>query len=261
MNYYKHHLGDYAKDTRHLSMLEHGAYRLLLDHYYATEKPIPDHLCERITNARTGAERKAVRSVLEQFFTKLNGSWFSSKCEEIIGESFSKSRKASESARARWEANQPMRTHSERNADAMLATTPLLHKPEDQELSTSLRSVDVGFCESAPVDPSPAEKPKKPKRNPVPFTSIVDLYHESLPMLPRVEKLTETRKGYLRQRWEQDLPDLDHWRNYFTFVSRSPFLTGKSNPAPGKPPFRADLEWITRPGNYAKIAEEKYHHG
>ncbi len=25
MNYYERHLGDYAKDTAHLSMLEHGA--------------------------------------------------------------------------------------------------------------------------------------------------------------------------------------------------------------------------------------------
>ena len=39
-NYYKRHLGDYAmKDTRHPS-LEHGAYCLLLDYYYSTEKPI-----------------------------------------------------------------------------------------------------------------------------------------------------------------------------------------------------------------------------
>jgi len=51
VNYYKRHLGDYAKDTRHLSMMEHGAYGILLDHYYATEKAIPNDLCERIANA------------------------------------------------------------------------------------------------------------------------------------------------------------------------------------------------------------------
>ena len=41
MNYYERHLGDYAKDAGHLSMLEHGAYSLLLDRYYTTEQPIP----------------------------------------------------------------------------------------------------------------------------------------------------------------------------------------------------------------------------
>ncbi len=30
MNYYERHLGDYAKDTAHLTMIEHGAYTLLL---------------------------------------------------------------------------------------------------------------------------------------------------------------------------------------------------------------------------------------
>ena len=38
MNYYERHLGDYARDTGHLSMLEHGAYSLLLDRYYATRR-------------------------------------------------------------------------------------------------------------------------------------------------------------------------------------------------------------------------------
>lgn len=107
-------------------MLEHGAYTLLLDHYYATQKPISDSLCERIAHATSSAEKKAVRSVLDQFFTKLNGLWFSTKCEEIIAESFSKSQKASDAAKAMWEAKEAMRTHSERIANAMLATS---HKP------------------------------------------------------------------------------------------------------------------------------------
>ena len=97
------------------------------------------------------------------------------------------------------------------------------------------------------------------RRPPVPFAEIVDLYHQCLPELSRVEKLTKTREGYIRQRWQEDLTDLSHWRNYFDFVRQSEFLMGRSKPTNGKPPFRADLEWITRPNNYAKIAEEKYH--
>ena len=97
------------------------------------------------------------------------------------------------------------------------------------------------------------------RRPPVPFAEIVDLYHQCLPELSRVEKLTKTREGYIRQRWQEDLTDLSHWRHYFDFVRQSAFLMGRSKPTNGKPPFRADLEWITRPNNYAKIAEEKYH--
>ena len=48
----RHHLGDYAKDTAHLSMLETGAYRLLLDRYYGTEQGIPADQAHRIARAK-----------------------------------------------------------------------------------------------------------------------------------------------------------------------------------------------------------------
>jgi len=95
----------------------------------------------------------------------------------------------------------------------------------------------------------------------VPFAKIVDLYHAMLPMLPRVEKLTQTRKGYIRQRWREDLPTVQHWENFFAYVAQSKFLTGQAPGTNGKPPFISDLEWLTKPGNFAKIAEEKYHRG
>jgi uncharacterized protein YdaU (DUF1376 family) len=69
VNFYKHFIGDYARDTAHLSMLEHAAYRLLLDHYYATERKLPmPAQCERICRASTEEEKLAVRTVLAQFF-------------------------------------------------------------------------------------------------------------------------------------------------------------------------------------------------
>ena len=109
MNYYKRHLGDYAKDTRHLSLAEHGAYCLLLDYYYSTERPIPDDRCERIANAYETHERNAVRSVLEAFFTLTDEGWRNTRADEEISAFHGKSLKAKESAGKRW---------SERNANA-----------------------------------------------------------------------------------------------------------------------------------------------
>lgn len=70
LNFYKHFLGDYARDTAHLSLLEHGAYRVLLDSYYATEKPLPAEKAAlyRICKAFSAGERRAVDRVAEQFF-------------------------------------------------------------------------------------------------------------------------------------------------------------------------------------------------
>jgi uncharacterized protein YdaU (DUF1376 family) len=42
VNYDERRLGDYAKDTAHLAMLEHGACTLQTDRYYSTEWGIPD---------------------------------------------------------------------------------------------------------------------------------------------------------------------------------------------------------------------------
>ncbi len=86
MHYYSHHLGDYAKDTGHLSLAEHGAYRLLLDHYYATETPLSlnlDSLC-RICRATARAERQAVTTVLEQFFTKTDTAYTHGRVEREL---------------------------------------------------------------------------------------------------------------------------------------------------------------------------------
>ena len=62
MNYYRRYVGDYLRDTSRLSLVEHGAYTLLLDYYYAEERPIPgdvDAAC-RLVRAVTEGERLAV---------------------------------------------------------------------------------------------------------------------------------------------------------------------------------------------------------
>lgn len=59
MHYYEHHIGDYRRDTAHLTLLEHGVYRQLLDWYYLSEKPIPANreAVIRKISARTQEER------------------------------------------------------------------------------------------------------------------------------------------------------------------------------------------------------------
>lgn len=99
-----------------------------------------------------------------------------------------------------------------------------------------------------------------------PHAELVELYHEVLPQLPRCEVLNDTRRGYMRQRWREvcaefKLPRveaLDWWRGYFTTVAGSRFLMGRAPPNREGRTFRADLEWLTRPNNFAKVIEGKY---
>jgi uncharacterized protein YdaU (DUF1376 family) len=73
--WYPHHLGDYSKNTRQLSLLEHGAYRLILDYYYTYGGPIPDDLksINRACSAHTPTERRAVSKVIQIYFTRGDG--------------------------------------------------------------------------------------------------------------------------------------------------------------------------------------------
>ncbi len=69
LNFYNHHIGDYLKKTPHLSVTQHGAYFLLMQHFYATQAPLPTDKSSlyRIAKAETKPERNAVDSVIQQF--------------------------------------------------------------------------------------------------------------------------------------------------------------------------------------------------
>ena len=80
MNYYRHYIGDYQRDTAHLSFVEHGAFRKLLDAYYAADGKLPadDTTLFRVTSAMTPEEQDAVRVVVRQYFTR-DGARLSNK--------------------------------------------------------------------------------------------------------------------------------------------------------------------------------------
>lgn len=82
MDWYKHYVGDFKRDTSHLSLTERGAYLALMHHYYATEEALPvDHvaLC-RIAGAMTKQERDAVK-VAATFFEKRGGKLWHKRIE------------------------------------------------------------------------------------------------------------------------------------------------------------------------------------
>jgi uncharacterized protein YdaU (DUF1376 family) len=114
VNYYEHHLGDYARDASHLSMLEEGAYRRLIDAYYARESPLPLDIsqCKKLARVtRTPAEHRAVEYVLAAFFVKEADGYHQKRCDEEIQRFAAKREAAKASANARW-------AHSDRNANA-----------------------------------------------------------------------------------------------------------------------------------------------
>lgn len=112
MNWYKRYPGDYARDTQNLTLLQHGAYTLLLDHAYATERPIATlEDAYQICKAAFPAHKKCVQQVLAQFFFKTSLGYINQRVQIEISLALSKKDSARRSANARW-------TQCERNANA-----------------------------------------------------------------------------------------------------------------------------------------------
>ncbi|MDA8153126.1 MAG: YdaU family protein [Acidithiobacillus sp.] len=72
MVWYKFFIADYQRDAAQLSLIEHGAYRLLLDQAYLSGGTLPANpeRIFRLLGAINPAEQEAIRSVLAEFFHK-----------------------------------------------------------------------------------------------------------------------------------------------------------------------------------------------
>ena len=69
MHYYKFNIADYRKDTGHLSTIEHGIYRQLIDWYYLDEQPIPEETQVVIRRLRLGSDEVTfLQNILTDFF-------------------------------------------------------------------------------------------------------------------------------------------------------------------------------------------------
>jgi uncharacterized phage protein (TIGR02220 family) len=134
VNYYRRYLGDYMRDTMHLSILEHGAYTLLLDAYYASEKPLPadyDALY-RVCRAMSRQEQDAVKAVADQFFPiEEDGLRHNPRADREVGvaqATIEKQRKSGvESAAKRWSTDRS--THKGINGSTNELTDGLAIQP------------------------------------------------------------------------------------------------------------------------------------
>lgn len=118
MNYYKHYIGDFQRDTSHLSLTERGAYLALIHHYYATEKPLPNNhaaLC-RIAGAMSKQERDAVL-VAMGFFEPMESGLVHTRIEAEIDKAGKRSDTNRDIALAREAARKALRTEHDKSTN------------------------------------------------------------------------------------------------------------------------------------------------
>lgn len=130
---------------------------------------------------------------------------------------------------------------------------------------------DSGFLIPDSGLPSTASSPSDDVRQ-CPTGTLVNLYHELMPMNPRVKVLNAARKSAIKARWNEaakltcepfgygaQSEGIAAWRKFFEVCAESKFLTGLAPPMPGKPAFVADIDFIFAPTSLGKILENKYH--
>lgn len=98
---------DYLGDTATLTMLEHGAYLLLMAEYYATRTPLDANasVLHRVCRAFADAERGAIDSVLTRFFHLRDGRYHHKRIDEELAKSSDISEKRRAAALSMHHAN------------------------------------------------------------------------------------------------------------------------------------------------------------
>jgi hypothetical protein len=205
--------------------------------------------------------------MLEGFFQVSDKHWLQSRVESEMQKANhnkqTNSKRGKAGADARWGKKDAPST-DEAMLEECLADGP--SSSSSSSSSNNLIGTNVPIC-----TPDGELVDKKGKKLPgCNHQAVIDLYHEHLPTMRRVEVWNDQRAGYLRQRWREVAAELAQegeitpkdvltwWKEFFQHIDKSQFLTGRVNQKDGRA-FTADLEWIVRPSNFAKIVEGKYH--
>ncbi len=254
MHFYQFHIGDYKSHTHHLSPMEDLAFRRLLDHYYLHEAPIKQRDIARQIGMREFEQE--VLTVLDEFFVSTEAGYINPRADKEIAKFKEFSEAGKRGAAKRWASQ-----NNTPNGEADSPPNATLIATNNDKPITNNR---ISIC---PPDGEPEVGNGLPK---VCHQEVIDLYHKHLPTLRRVEVWNDTRKAYLRQRWREVAQELSAGKqigseavlvwfgDFFDHIGKSKFLTGRVSDKSGRA-FTADLEWILKASNFAKIVEGKYH--
>jgi hypothetical protein len=86
-----------------------------------------------------------------------------------------------------------------------------------------------------------------------PYQKIVALYHDKCPSLPKVQKITDSRKKAIKARWNEYGQSVDTFKECFERVEASDFLSGRSGKWSN-----CGFDWIMKESNFTKIMEGNY---
>jgi uncharacterized protein YdaU (DUF1376 family) len=236
MHYYKRNIGDYHKKAGRLTMLQHGAFTLLMDSCYDRERfPTRDEALDWLW-ASSKEEIEAVEFVLSRFFDLEDGIYVQKRIADELANYHKNAETNKRIAIDRETKRREKRTNRAQTVDG---SNTLEHEPppNQEPLTTNQEPIKKTSSSSA-------------KRDATPYQAILDSYHKRLPMLPGIQKLTPTRKRHIKKRYDEAVKkgaDVTYFDRFFDhvagcneFVLESPWC---------------NLEWLMKEDNFAKVSE------
>lgn len=244
-------------------MLEHGAYGLLLDRYYATEQGIPADQVHRLARAKSRDERAAVDAVLSEFFTLEGGVWKNGRASREVEKAQSKIKAARGNGKL---GGRPKLTQQEPSGLSLGSESGT----QEQSKTNPLQTPDTSNTPVIPKPVSSAELTDTPTI-PCPYDRIVAVFHELLPALPRVKLMPASRQKALRKVWGWVLSSsksdgtrrattteeaLTWFRGYFERAASNDFLMGRTPRSAEHANWQCDLDFLMTDKGMKQVIEK-----
>lgn len=239
MNIMRLNISDYRADTLHLTHTEHGIYLSLLMWHYDSEKPIPNDISQVARKLRLNQDEVEIaKELLKEYFLQGTNGYLNARTQlELHNVEYRKAVNKVNGSKG----GRPRKA----NGKQTITETKANEKQNETEIYPN-RFIPATVAEKISC----------------PVQEIVELYHQVLPELRQCLVINDQRRKFITARWKELVvageissksDGLEFFKVYFESVKKSSFLCGKNDTG-----WQADLEWIVRPTNWAKVIEGKF---
>lgn len=265
MHYYKFNIKDWTRDTAHLSVIEEGVYRRLLDHYYESEKPIPSETNMVIRRLRLGGHEDVLSVILAEFFEAREDGHHHARCDDEIGKYHAKAGANRENGKR---GGRPKKTEENPNGFENEPTDNLNHKPlttnQEPEESKALVADESATGDDDLFSDQPPEpvKSKARAKSVVDYDEIMSAYNELCSgkgKLIGCDSLNAERKRLIDKAIELKIAGekpfkeygIDYWRAYFSICPNDTHWCGQNDRG-----WRADFTFVLKEKNIIAALEK-----
>lgn len=235
---YQHNIERYRRDTGSLTLVQHGAYRTIMDEFYLTGGFLPNNPSSlyRIAKCQNLAEKRAVDFVVARYWHDRGDGYLTQKYAENELKRISKvASENSEKAKAKWSKNKEVQDLAAEPGQYPLLSTN--HSPID--------SVSKEDTESPP-NPQPEVDDGTEEA-----TRLFNLTAEKI-KIPKVQKLSGTRRKHLKARL-RDCGGLEGWKVALAKLEAIPAMRGEN-----KQGWKADFDFLVTESKFIKLMEGGY---